>query len=598
MNVAKPPQKIIVRSEWESLRRVFELMGDERSGMLWSMLFRLMQSFALGAAFGGAFWVIRDISAGRELTQEWIWQVTLLMAISLLGQMVFSFLSVNLAWQITYRVCGSLRLGVLDRLQELPLGFHLSHHKGDLASTLTSDVSMLESFLSEGLSKIVQAFGLPLAVFVFMLFQDWRLALVMVFSILLALPLMKRTSHRLGEVGIVRQDMQATAASRMVEFALGMKVIRAFGRLDEGYTRFNTSLAEFRDISIDLVKELVRPIIAFIIIVMLGLALTFIATGLLFDDISTGTAIAALVLAFSMYSPVVALVAATEMMRMADASLARIDRVLTAAPLPQSNTAGMPDGFEIELDALSFDYGAGSDVLGDISFKVPERSMTAIVGPSGAGKSTILNLIARFWDPTKGGIRIGGVEISDLPPEKLTELVSFVFQDVYLFSGTIFGNIAMGRSGASEAEVIEAAKAAQAHNFITAMPGGYETEVGEGGTRLSGGERQRIAVARAILKNAPIVLLDEATAAIDPIHERALQQALANLVADRTLVVVAHKLSTIEGADQIIVLEKGKVVEIGNHQKLVAKKGLYARLFSHKTEAEGWTISTKTIGDK
>lgn len=597
MSGANPAQKRQVRTEWESLKRVWELMGSERRGMLWSMVFRLAQSFVLGGAFGGALWVIREISTGRELTQTWVWQVTLLMAISLLGQMIFSFLSVNLAWQISYRVCGGLRLSLLGRLQELPLGFHLNHHKGDLASTLTSDINMLEIFLSDGLSKIVQAFGLPLAVFVFMLFQDWRLALVMIFSILLALPLMVRTSRRLGEVGLIRQDMQATAASRMVEFILGMKVIRAFGRLSEGHTRFNTALAEYRDISIDMVDEFVRPVMSFIAIVMSGLALTFIATGLLFGGISTGTTIAALVLAFSMYSPVVALVSATVLIRGADASLARIDRVLSAKLLPETNAPKAPDGFEIEFEALSFNYGGGADVLEEVSFKVPERSMTAVVGPSGAGKSTILNLIARFWDPTKGGIRIGGVPIADLSPEKRVELVSFVFQDVYLFSGTIADNIAMGRAGASDSEIVEAAKAAQAHAFITSMPNGYETEVGEGGARLSGGERQRIAVARAILKDAPIVLLDEATAAIDPIHERALQQALANLVADRTLVIVAHKLSTIESADQIIVLEEGKIAETGTHQKLIAQKGLYARLFSHKAEAEGWTISTKTTGD-
>lgn len=229
-------------------------------------------------------------------------------------------------------------------------------------------------------------------------------------------------------------------------------------------------------------------------------------------------------------------------------------------------------------------------MLHDISFTVPERSMTAIVGPSGSGKSTILNLIPRFWDAGRGQITIGGADVARIGEAGLSDLVSVVFQQVYLFSGTIRDNIALGKPGATEAEIEQAARAAQAHDFIARLPRGYDTEVGEGGTALSGGERQRVSIARAILKDAPIVLMDEATAAIDPSNERAIQTALARLVQGRTLIVVAHKLSTIRSADQILVLDRGRIVERGRHADLLAQQGLYARLCSHRARASGWQL--------
>jgi ATP-binding cassette subfamily B protein len=275
---------------------------------------------------------------------------------------------------------------------------------------------------------------------------------------------------------------------------------------------------------------------------------------------------------------------------MADASLTRMDRLLMAEPLPLCPAPRDPEGFAIRFDGVDFGYTQGRSALRDVSFDVPERSMTAIVGPSGAGKSTILNLLPRFWDVDDGAITIGGVDLRDVESGRLNELITVVFQDVYLFSGTIFDNIAFGRKGASPEDVEAAARAAQAHDFIMAMPEGYRTKVGEGGASLSGGERQRISIARAILKDAPIVLLDEATAAIDPTNERAIQIALKALVADKTLIVVAHRLSTIRAADRILVLDGGRVVECGHHETLVGAGGLYDHLWRHWTQAAEWRI--------
>ncbi len=588
-----PAVKTRQEKQASGLPRLWSLLGEDRGKLIWAMVFRVFQSMALGLAYGGVLWVIVGIAGGREVTGAWIAQVAGLMALSLGGQLLFSFLSVRLAWSVSFETAGQLRLALLDHLQSLPLGFHLSRQRGDMVNMLTTDVTMLEGFISDALLRLVQAFALPLSVFAFMCYTDWRLGLIMGASIVLGFPIMALTSRWLARLGLERQDKQAEASSRMIEYMLGIKVIRAFGRIREGNARFEKALTDFRDISRQMVASLVAPFMLFIIVVMLGIPATYIGVNLFYDSLAPGVAIVALVLVFSMYAPISAFVGVIELLRMADASMIRIDRMLDAEPLPVAANPVAPRGHEVVFDKVSFDYGTGTPVVSDISFTVPENTMTAIVGHSGSGKSTLLNLVARFWDVSGGRLKIGGAEVSQIAPEVLQGLVSFVFQDVYLFSGTIRDNIAIGRNGATEEEIVEAAKKAQAHDFILALPEGYDTQVGEGGARISGGERQRIAIAiaRAIIKDAPIVLLDEATAAIDPINERALQQALSALVSHRSLIVVAHKLSTIEAADQIVVLDGGRVAELGTHEALLAKGGIYHRLFTRKSQAQSWSLT-------
>ncbi|MGH3940189.1 MAG: ABC transporter ATP-binding protein [Pseudonocardiaceae bacterium] len=277
----------------------------------------------------------------------------------------------------------------------------------------------------------------------------------------------------------------------------------------------------------------------------------------------------------------------------AAANLARADRVLSAAiePPPDPPVPALTS-FDITFDGVGFGYRPGVPVLHEVSFTVAARSMTALVGPSGAGKTTALNLVAGFFHPDRGTVRIGGVDLRDLTPDQLFDAVSIVFQDVYLFAGTIRDNLVMGRPDAEDHKVTAAAKAASCHDFVMALPEGYQTVVGEGGRTLSGGQRQRISIARAILKDAPIVLLDEATAAVDPLNERLIQGALAALVADKTLLVVAHRLSTIRSADHIVALDRGRVVESGTHDDLVSRGGLYARFWAGRQQAAHWRLTT------
>ena len=581
-----------VRSDFESIARVWALAGPLRGKVTSGIGYRFLQSICLGLAFGGVIWVVNDLAAGRVPDTEWVLQVSALMVVSLAGQTIFGFLSVSDSWLSSYQVAGRLRLNILDHLSQLPMSFHLSRHQGDTVTALTADMQTLESFMSDALPRIAQAFGLPLAVLAFLFFVDWPIALAGLASMVVALPIFMWTSRYLAKLGIRRQDMQAEAGARMIEYAQGIAVIRAFNRIAKGEESFRDGLKAFHDISIKLVMDLTAPLSLFGAVLMLGVPLvTMLASLRLIEgSIEVSALIASLVLIFTLYTPMLGLVAVMELTRMADASLTRIDRIVTAETLPVATQPVDPDGFAVAFKDVDFSYVPGKPILQNLTFTVPERSMTAIVGPSGAGKSTVLNLLPRFWDVTGGHVTIGGVDTRDMAPQRLNELVTMVFQDVYLFAGTIRDNIAFGRPGASVDDVQAAAKSAQAHDFIMALPDGYETRIGEGGSTLSGGERQRISIARAMLKDAPIVLLDEATAAIDPSNERAIQTALAQLVADKTLIVVAHKLTTVQAADQIVVIEDGALVEHGDHRQLLETDGAYAKLWARWNRAADWRI--------
>jgi ATP-binding cassette subfamily B protein len=354
-------------------------------------------------------------------------------------------------------------------------------------------------------------------------------------------------------------------------------------------------MSDYKKTNVDLVVKLAPSIVAFQAILELGTAIILLSGSYLFlgGELSLTVFLLFLVLGLRVYAPIQNIIVYMAIMRIADASMERVLEVLNREPLPEPDYDPTLDRFDIEFKDVWFRY-EDTEVLKGVSFAIPENTITALVGPSGAGKTTIAHLIARFWDADSGEILVGGRNIKDMKTDRLLSYIAMVFE-VYLFNDSIANNIRFGGKDATDEEVIAAAKAAHCHEFIERLPDGYETVIGEGGATLSGGEKQRISIARAMLKDAPIVILDEATAYIDPENEILIQEAINSLVRSKTLIIIAHRLRTITTADQILVVDDGKVVEQGRHNELVDAGELYSRFWEKRQKARGWKIAKEGL---
>lgn len=484
------------------------------------------------------------------------------------------------------------RLG--DHVVTLPLGWFTAEKVGRLSRTTTSGTTMVAGLFAHLITPLVTGIVTPATIAVAMLLLDWRLGL----AVLVCTPLLYlafRTAARLVGRGDELDDAAAVAAgNRVVEFARTQRVLRAFGRGAEGYAPLEEALERQRRTGRRTLWYAVLGIVlgglsvqfTFTVLLVAGVALA------LSGALTAGTAIALIALTARFTGPLAEIGEYAGTLRMARNDLRRLTAILDERPLPEpTDRTALPAPGELVLDRVRFGYEPDRPVLRELSFRVPPRSMTALVGTSGSGKTTVTRLLARFWDADAGRVLVGGTDVREQPTEQLMDQLALVFQDVYLFDDTLRANILIGRPTATDAEVREAARLAGVTEIVRRLPDGWHTRVGEGGTALSGGERQRVSVARALLKDAPIVLLDEATAALDPENERFVTGALRALAARSTLLVIAHRLSTVVAADQILVLDEGRVAERGTHAELLAAGGRYAAFWSSRTRARGWRLT-------
>lgn len=483
------------------------------------------------------------------------------------------------------------RLAMGEQLRRLPMGFYNRRDVGDLTTVLLRDYETVEVNCNELMPKVaVIAARLSLALIVLTIF-DWRMMLATFAVLLLAVPLAAAAYRRLSHKNTDLLGTQQDNAARILEYVQGMHTLKAFNHSDEMYRILRQSCDDLRRKSIALetagapVGMLARAVLnAGTAVVMAVGAFLLLGGGL-----SPLTLVVFLLLALNLYNPVMHLLMILVNIARLNHCAGRIREVMEEKSLPHEEHTAQPVGTAIRFDNVSFGYG-NDEVLHGVSFDLPANSLTALIGPSGSGKSTITRLIARFWDADTGDITIGGVSLKKRNPDDILRDVSMVFQDVYLFHDTIEANIRMGNEDATHEQVVEAARLAACHDFISALPDGYQTMVGEGGSTFSGGEKQRISIARALLKDAPIVLLDEATASLDPENEVLIQQAIDALVENKTVVVIAHRLRSVQNADRIIVLEYGEVHAVGTHSELLLDNSLYRRLWTEQQKAGSWRL--------
>jgi ATP-binding cassette subfamily B protein len=519
---------------------------------------------------------------------DWGWILTIgLGAIAaVIAEKVLFGLATGLSHAVAFGTQRDLRFELAAKLARVPLGYTDEKSKGEIRTTLIDDIEILEDGMAHLVPEVSAAIIAPVITLIVMFLIDWRLALLMVLPIIIGMALLNLMMKR-GE-GPTREyfALFGRMATTSAELADGLPTVRAFNQDEQATARARVVFADMTRFSNAWLHQCVLPGSA--AQVLLSSHLLFVGpAGLLMAAggwVSTATLAAFLAIAYGFGDLFAAVHGISHRLMMQVQLLERIDALNAAAELPAPATSQTPHDASVSFEDVSFAYGTRT-VLTNVSFKVNPGQCLALVGPSGSGKSTIAKLVARFHDVAAGSVRIGGVDVRDLDTDALYQHVAYVFQDVFLFGGTVADNIRLGRSDASDEEVIAAAKSAQAHDFIERLPQGYQTELGERGYGLSGGERQRISIARAILKNAPILVLDEATAFADPENEAQIQDAIAQLAQGRTIIVIAHRLHTIVHADEILVLDQGRVVERGRQSDLIAANGLFARMWAAQEEA-------------
>jgi ATP-binding cassette, subfamily B, bacterial IrtB/YbtQ len=496
---------------------------------------------------------------------------------------------------VGYEIFARERMSLGDRIKRFPMGFFTEGNVGNVTAVITNDISFVEEYGMDTLGKITSSLLALAVTLLFLLCLDWRLGTAFFAVCSLFMLIFVRLNRIAAEESEKQQEVQKELSGTVIEYIKGMPVVKAFNLEGRNHRATSEAFSRMTETQLRYEQRFCLPMILSETAAGLGVAVCILVSGLLgfSGTLQLPFIIGMIVFSFQLVGPLLILSGITAQIRVADAALDRYDALHHSIVIDDGGKDIALPRFDIEFSSVRFGYEK-NDILKDVSFTVPEHSMTALVGKSGCGKSTIVNLLARFWDVRSGSIKIGGVDVRELTSESLLKNISVVFQNVYLFNDTVFNNVAFGKPCAVRSEVEEACKKARCHDFIMALENGYDTVIGEGGSTLSGGEKQRISIARAILKDAPVVLLDEATASIDPDNEAYIQQAINEMVKGKTLIVIAHKLSSVVNADQILVIEDGTVTERGTHNQLLTEGGLYAALWERGSKSRGWKIA----GDK
>lgn len=527
--------------------------------------------------------------SGQPLDTTRLWWIFGIMAVYMLVMALAERASYRANFRGAYEMSASGRLSLAEHLRKLSLGFLSRRDPGDLSSMLVTDFMMAETGISHHLPQLMGAIVMPVLAFASLVWIDWRMAVSMFAALPFAMLVLWASTKAQRSLSGRQIQAKINAGNRLEEYLQGIRVMKAYNLIGDRFVRLRDAFAELRRACIRQEALLGPFVLLSITLVRAGLTMMVLCGTylLLGGQLSILVFVLFLVVGSRVFDPLTS--ALTNFTEFRYFSIAG-GRILSLMNEPEmKGEQQSPAAGDIRFEHVSFAY-QDKEVLHDINITLPKNSLTALVGPSGSGKSTVMKLCARFYDPQKGCIFFNGVPMNEINPESLMSHISMVFQDVYLFQDTIRNNIRFGKTDATEEEIIAAAKKACCHDFIMRLPKGYDTLVGEGGCTLSGGEKQRISIARAMLKDAQIILLDEATASLDPENEVEVQKAIDTLIKGRTVIAIAHRLKTIKGADQIIVLDNGQIKEKGTHETLMQAEGLYAQLWNIQEQISGWKL--------
>lgn len=573
-----------------AFEKIWRFAGCERANINKSVAVSFLNAVFRMLQVSAVYFVILALTQGKSGGGT-AWLALGLMLASVVGNAVTTAFSKKQQTHAGFFMAANERIKIGELLKGVPMGFFNENSLGEVTGVCTTVLGNIEMLVPMTLVNILGGLIGTVVFTTMIVIFEWRVGAVAVAGMILYLLIVSQMERRSAEIAPNAQKSQTALTAAVLEYVQGMGVVKSFNLSGKGDKKLQSALEFNRKSNMDM-EKLMTPFTVFQELVLQIAGITMILVSVICwanGTMPIATALMCIVMSFLVFGQIKLFGMGMAMLRL---SLASIDRTWQTENMEQMDENGSqycPENLDIEFKNVSFSY-ENKEILHKLNLKIPEKTTTAIIGPSGSGKTTMCSLIARFWDVDSGSISIGGKDVREYTLESLMDQISMVFQNVYLFADTIENNIKFGMPEATREQVAEAARKACSAEFIEALPNGYDTVIGEGGATLSGGEKQRISIARAMLKDAPIVILDEATANVDPENEDRLQKAVEELTRNKTIIMIAHRLKTVRKADRILVVDNGEIVQSGKHEELVNCKGIYADFVNGRKEAVGWKI--------
>ena len=580
---------------FRTVKRIIDWCGEFKGklylGFVMTFFSHIFAALPLGLAAYTVGTLIEAQKNGTAFDTSWIWKSIIIQIVLVFFRFLFDYFRARLQEPISYQLTARDRLAVGDALKRVSLGYFGHVSTGNILSSITTGLSTLENMGIRMIDNFVGGYLNFLLIFIGLAICSPVTALIALAAAGLSLCFMLIISHYSRVNAPVEAQANRDMTGAVIEYARGLAVVKSFGKADASMESVKKAVRDSKKIHLKVEWGYLPANAAHLLALKCGSVGLAMASAIqcLRGSMSLPMMLMFVFFSFSIFASLEPISDSAHTLGVIDDAMDQLDALKGENFIDADGKDIKPEHFDIEFKNVDFGYDSRT-VLKDVSFRIPEKTSTAIVGPSGSGKTTVCSLIARFYDPQSGSITLGGHDLREFTCDSLLSNISMVFQNVYLFHDTIRANICFGKPDATEEEILDAAKKARCHDFIMALPDGYDTVVGEGGGTLSGGEKQRISIARAILKNAPVIILDEATASIDPENENKIQRSIAALTKGKTIITIAHRLATVRNADRILVVDDGRIAESGTHDELIRQNGLYRRFTEIREQAEGWNI--------